>query len=347
MQGRHALTGPERYVGALVQGERAVSAALAGAPLPAPLQDLLRRGAAAGPPAEAGPPAAPAAPPQSGRATPAPPHRALTFTVHRGVATATAGPVRPMATHDGGSSGGGSPVAGGHFGVHFDGAHGSIAATGAPLGFQGHGARSSVAAADGDSSVAHVTGAHAVAQSAEAGPAADERGPRVGSAGEPGMKNPVASAAEAAAVALTQGAQGLQAAAERVTVPRAEPGSSTPGLPAGAVVGGPDLRQAVGENVLREDAKFGVASTFAARGAGDRAAAAGSAGGQHSAHQPAAQALGAQEVRQVQHCVGLVCSLQQWSVYALRWGVRHLWSDGDCTRGFRHHDKMPCHLQPV
>lgn len=165
-----------------------------------------------------------------------------------------------------------------------------------------------MAAADGDNSAANVAGARAVAQSAEAGPAADKRGPRVGSAGEPGLENPVASAAEAAAVALTQGAQGLQAAAERVTDPSAGLGSSTPGPPAGPVVGGPDLRQAAGENVLREDAKFGVASTFAARSAGDGAAVAGSAGGQDSARQPAAQALGAQEVRQVQHCVVSVCS---------------------------------------
>ena len=272
--------------GALVQGERAVSSALAGAQLPPPLADLL--GARASP--QAGAPAGgPAAPARSSAPVPMPQHyRALAFVAHRGGAVATAGAPRPPITGGAGGGGGGDGGVGSGRGsagtsrLEFDGASGSVMV---PGGARGSGsAAGALLAAEGAGSPA-------------AGPAAEPAAERRSLPESPLTAAAAVAAAAGAADALSRGAQGLQAAAGRAVDPNPSlshtplhgPDLSAALSPADAADSALEARQPGGSSAVDKEAKFGVASAFAARtvgpagGAGAAAANAGGGAGQMSA----------------------------------------------------------------
>lgn len=296
------------FAGALVQGERAVSSALSGAQLPPPLADLLRGRA----PPQAGAPAGGPAPPARDSA-PVPAqqrYRALAFLAHRGGAVATAGAPRPPDTGSAGGGGSGGGLEGGLSGasrLEFDGASGSVTVPG--------GARGSGPAAGAP------PGAEAAGSSA-ANCAAEPAAVR-GSSPE----SPVAAAAAAAAGAadmIARGAQGLQAAAGRAADPNPSSDAATPheadlaaaSLPAGAAGSTLEAGQPGGGSTAEEEAKFGVASAFAARAAGTAGAGAATFGAGGAAGQMSAPlASPAQQLKQVPPCAvgGLcftACSLQ-------------------------------------
>ena len=278
-----------------MQGERAVSSVLAGAQLPPPLADLLQGRA---PPQAGAPAGGPAAPTRS--SAPVPPaqqkYRALTFLAHRGGAVATAGLPRPPDMGSTGGSGSGCAIKGGLPGalrLEFDGASGSVTV---PRGVGGSGA------AAGAPPAAEAAGTSAAYRAAE--PAAVRSSL---------PESPVAAAAAAAAGAadmVARGAQGLQAAAGRAAdaIPSSSPATphgpdlAAASLPASAAGSTLEAGQFGGNSAAEEDAKFGVASAFAARAAGTAGAAAPGSGGA-AGHMSAPLASPAQQLKQVPPCV--------------------------------------------
>ena len=281
-----------------MQGEQAVSSVLAGAQLPPPLADLLR---GRGPP-QAGAPAGGPAPPTRSSA-PVPPaqqkYRALTFLAHRGGAVATAGQPRPPDMGSTGGSGSGCAIKGGLPGasrLEFDGASGSVTV---PGGVGGSGP------AAGAPPAAEAAGTSAAYRAAE--PAA------VRSSLPESPVTAVAAAAAGAADMVARGAQGLQAAAGRAAdaIPSSSPATphgpdlAAASLPAGFAGSTLEAGQFGGNSAAEEDAKFGVASAFAARAAGTAgtagAAAPGSGGAAGQMSAPLASP--AQQLKQVPPCV--------------------------------------------
>ena len=274
-----------------MQGERAVSSALAGAQLPPSLADLLRGRA----PPQAGAPAGRPAPPAR-RSAPVPPvqqrYRALAFLAHRGGAVATAGSPRWPEAGSAGGGGSGRGIEGGLPGtsrLEFDGASGSVTVQG------GSGP------AAGTPPAAEGAGSSAANRAAEPAPVRSSL-----------QESPVAAAAAAAAGAadaVARGAQNLQAAAGRAADPNPTSGPATPHgpdlaaplSPAGAAGSTLEAGLPGGSGAAEEDAKFGVASAFAARAAGSAgvagAAAPGAGGGAGQMSAPLASP--AQQLKQV------------------------------------------------